>query len=174
MKTSTNADVYCDQGLEPCWIATFSNTLTFILYYCVLQSYTIIKQNGVHLRWKRHLSLFLFLFFCFFLTGMYGYHGKRIIDFLRITMAMPRLIAPAKRLLEQGFKFAHFPTSNYQSYEANIDFEIRCVCLRKRYKIILKMWWRDENNSYRLNTQKEAVSFFENTKRNRRLNLYSL
>lgn len=57
--------------------------------------------------------------------SMYGYHGKRIIDFLRITMAMPRLIAPAKRLLEQGFKFAHFPTSNYQSYEANIDFEIR-------------------------------------------------
>uniref|UniRef100_A0A3Q4MFD4 DNA polymerase n=1 Tax=Neolamprologus brichardi TaxID=32507 RepID=A0A3Q4MFD4_NEOBR len=57
--------------------------------------------------------------------SMYGYHGKRIIDFLRITMAMPRLIAPAKRLLEQGFKFAHFPASNYQSYEANIDFEIR-------------------------------------------------
>uniref|UniRef100_A0A669DQM7 DNA polymerase n=1 Tax=Oreochromis niloticus TaxID=8128 RepID=A0A669DQM7_ORENI len=57
--------------------------------------------------------------------SMYGYHGKRIIDFLRITMAMPRLIAPAKRLLEQGFKFSHFPTSNYQSYEANIDFEIR-------------------------------------------------
>uniref|UniRef100_A0A3P8P0Y5 DNA polymerase n=2 Tax=Astatotilapia calliptera TaxID=8154 RepID=A0A3P8P0Y5_ASTCA len=57
--------------------------------------------------------------------SMYGYHGKHIIDFLRITMAMPRLIAPAKRLLEQGFKFAHFPTSNYQSYEANIDFEIR-------------------------------------------------
>ncbi|KAL3987287.1 transcription factor 7-like 1 [Sarotherodon galilaeus] len=57
--------------------------------------------------------------------SMYGYHGKRIIDFLRITMAMPRLIAPAKRLLEQGFKFSHFPTSHYQSYEANIDFEIR-------------------------------------------------
>uniref|UniRef100_A0A669CB67 DNA polymerase n=1 Tax=Oreochromis niloticus TaxID=8128 RepID=A0A669CB67_ORENI len=73
--------------------------------------------------------------------SMYGYHGKRIIDFLRITMAMPRLIAPAKRLLEQGFKFSHFPTSNYQSYEANIDFEIRCV---------------DENDHYLLNTQKKA------------------
>lgn len=60
---------------------------------------------------------------------MYGYHGKRILDFLRITMAMPRLIAPAKRLLEQGFKFGPFPAQNYQSYEANIDFEIRCVGL---------------------------------------------
>lgn len=58
---------------------------------------------------------------------MYGYHGKRIIDFLRITMAMPRLIAPAKRLLELGFKFGPFPSQSYQPYEANIDFEIRYV-----------------------------------------------
>lgn len=57
--------------------------------------------------------------------SMYGYHGKKIMDFLRITMAMPRLIAPAKRLLEMGFKFGHHPSQNYQSYEANIDFEIR-------------------------------------------------
>ncbi|KAM7372161.1 hypothetical protein PAMP_009354 [Pampus punctatissimus] len=57
--------------------------------------------------------------------NMYGYHGRHILDFLRITMAMPRLIAPAKRLLEQGFKFGPFPIQSYQSYEANIDFEIR-------------------------------------------------
>uniref|UniRef100_A0A674N4H3 DNA polymerase n=2 Tax=Takifugu rubripes TaxID=31033 RepID=A0A674N4H3_TAKRU len=57
--------------------------------------------------------------------NMYGYHGKRILDFLRITMAMPRLIAPAKRLLEQGLKFGPFPLHYYQAFEANIDFEIR-------------------------------------------------
>ncbi|XP_068192872.1 DNA polymerase delta catalytic subunit [Antennarius striatus] len=57
--------------------------------------------------------------------NMYGYHGRRSLDFLRITMAMPRLIAPAKRLLEQGFKFGPFSLQGYQSYEANIDFEIR-------------------------------------------------
>lgn len=56
---------------------------------------------------------------------MYGYHGKRPLDFLRITMAMPRLVAPAKRILEQGFKFAHFSIQSYSAYEANIDFEIR-------------------------------------------------
>lgn len=61
-----------------------------------------------------------------FATGMYGYHGNRSINFLRITMAMPRLVAPAKRLLELGLKFGPFPTQSYQSYEANIDFEIRC------------------------------------------------
>lgn len=58
---------------------------------------------------------------------MYGYHGKRPLDFLRITMAMPRLVAPAKRLLEQGFKFGTFSTQSYSPYEANIDFEIRLV-----------------------------------------------
>ncbi|KAG5854660.1 DNA polymerase delta catalytic subunit-like [Anguilla anguilla] len=57
--------------------------------------------------------------------SMYGYHGNRPLDFLRITMATPRLIAPAKRLLEQGFKFGPFPTQSYASFEANIDFEIR-------------------------------------------------
>lgn len=57
--------------------------------------------------------------------NMFGYHGKQIMDFLRITMAMPRLIAPAKRLLELGFKFGHFSLQSYPSFEANIDFEIR-------------------------------------------------
>ena len=58
---------------------------------------------------------------------MYGYHGKRSLDFLRITMATPRLIAPAKRLLEQGLKFGPFPLQSHQAFESNIDFEIRCV-----------------------------------------------
>ncbi|XP_053307768.1 DNA polymerase delta catalytic subunit [Spea bombifrons] len=57
--------------------------------------------------------------------NMYGYHGKRIIPFLKVTMALPRLIAPAKRLLEQGLRFGSFPHHCYQAYEANIDFEIR-------------------------------------------------
>ncbi|XP_053546791.1 DNA polymerase delta catalytic subunit [Bombina bombina] len=57
--------------------------------------------------------------------NMFGYHGKRIIPFLKITMALPRLIAPSKRLLEQGLRFGSFPLHCYQAYEANIDFEIR-------------------------------------------------
>lgn len=44
-------------------------------------------------------------------------------------MAMPRLIAPAKRLLEQGLKFGPFPFQCFQAFESNIDFEIRCVHL---------------------------------------------
>ncbi|KAI1884714.1 hypothetical protein AGOR_G00229260 [Albula goreensis] len=57
--------------------------------------------------------------------SIYGFHGQQPQDFLRITMATPRLIAPAKRLLEQGFKFGSFPSKGHTSYEANIDFAIR-------------------------------------------------
>ncbi|XP_069461450.1 DNA polymerase delta catalytic subunit isoform X2 [Ambystoma mexicanum] len=57
--------------------------------------------------------------------NIYGYHGKRIMPFLKITMALQRLIAPAKRLLELGLRVGPFPMHCYQSYEANIDFEIR-------------------------------------------------
>uniref|UniRef100_V9KAT7 DNA polymerase n=1 Tax=Callorhinchus milii TaxID=7868 RepID=V9KAT7_CALMI len=57
--------------------------------------------------------------------NMYSYCGNKKLPFLKITMALPRLVAPAKRLLELGFHFGHFPMHNYQSYEANIEFEIR-------------------------------------------------
>uniref|UniRef100_A0ABM5GSA5 DNA polymerase n=2 Tax=Pogona vitticeps TaxID=103695 RepID=A0ABM5GSA5_9SAUR len=57
--------------------------------------------------------------------NMYGYHGQQLMPFLKITMAMPRLIAPAKRLLEQGLRCGTLGVHHYQAYEANIDFEIR-------------------------------------------------
>ncbi|XP_022082871.1 DNA polymerase delta catalytic subunit-like [Acanthaster planci] len=59
--------------------------------------------------------------------SIYGYHGpdgKR--KFLKITVAYPKLIAPAKRLLESGFTVPNlYPVRGYQTYESNIDFEIR-------------------------------------------------
>ncbi|KAJ8253632.1 hypothetical protein COCON_G00202440 [Conger conger] len=57
--------------------------------------------------------------------NLYGFRGIQPQDFLRITVATPRLIAAAKRLLEQGFKFGPFPAQKYATFEANIDFEIR-------------------------------------------------
>ncbi|XP_074639008.1 DNA polymerase delta catalytic subunit-like [Acropora palmata] len=62
---------------------------------------------------------------CEMKESIYGFHGKRKIPFLRITMALPRLIAPAKRILETGFKFASFPERCYSTYESNIDYEVR-------------------------------------------------
>ncbi|RUS73135.1 hypothetical protein EGW08_019097, partial [Elysia chlorotica] len=57
--------------------------------------------------------------------SIYGYHGNRKVPFLKITVALPRLIAPAKRMLEQGFVCPGYSQFGFQSYESNIDFEIR-------------------------------------------------
>ncbi|XP_076115768.1 DNA polymerase delta catalytic subunit-like [Mytilus galloprovincialis] len=57
--------------------------------------------------------------------SIYGYHGNRKLPFLKITVAIQRLIAPSKRLLEQGFTCPGYTNHGYQSYESNIDFEIR-------------------------------------------------
>nr|XP_058940828.1 DNA polymerase delta catalytic subunit-like [Pocillopora verrucosa] len=57
--------------------------------------------------------------------SIYGYHSNRKIPFLRITMALPKLVAPAKRILETGFKCADLPERGYSTYESNIDYEVR-------------------------------------------------
>uniref|UniRef100_A0A3P8W4X2 DNA polymerase n=1 Tax=Cynoglossus semilaevis TaxID=244447 RepID=A0A3P8W4X2_CYNSE len=85
--------------------------------------------------------------------SMYGYHGKRSINFLRITMAMPRLVAPAKRLLELGLKFGPFPTQSYQSYEANIDFEIRFMV---DSDVVGCCWIELPKGKYRLREEKSV------------------
>uniref|UniRef100_A0A452TYS2 DNA polymerase n=1 Tax=Ursus maritimus TaxID=29073 RepID=A0A452TYS2_URSMA len=58
-------------------------------------------------------------------AGMFGYHGQGPSPFLRITLALPRLMAPARRLLEQGIRVAGLGTPSFAPYEANVDFEIR-------------------------------------------------
>nr|XP_023399842.1 DNA polymerase delta catalytic subunit [Loxodonta africana] len=58
-------------------------------------------------------------------TGMFGYHGHGPSPFLRITLALPRLVAPARRLLEQGIRVSGLGTPSFKPYEANVDFEIR-------------------------------------------------
>ena len=58
-------------------------------------------------------------------AGMFGYHGHGPSPFLRITLALPRLVAPARRVLEQGIRVAGLGTPSFAPYEANVDFEIR-------------------------------------------------
>lgn len=57
--------------------------------------------------------------------SMYGYHGENNFDFIKITLALPRLIAAAKRLLEKTIVYSDFDFQDCRSYESNIDFDIR-------------------------------------------------
>ncbi|XP_076387729.1 DNA polymerase delta 1, catalytic subunit isoform X3 [Megachile rotundata] len=56
--------------------------------------------------------------------NMYGYTGNEKSLFLKITVALPRLIAPCKRLLEKETILPDFD-HNYRTFESNIDFDIR-------------------------------------------------
>ena len=56
--------------------------------------------------------------------SIYGYHKNHKIPFLRITVALQKLIAPSRRLLEQGFTCPGFNQLNHRTFESNIDFEV--------------------------------------------------
>lgn len=47
--------------------------------------------------------------------------------FLKITVALPKLIASCKRLLEKEMIFPEFGNHKYSAFESNIDFDIRYV-----------------------------------------------
>ncbi|XP_050523384.1 DNA polymerase delta catalytic subunit isoform X1 [Daktulosphaira vitifoliae] len=57
--------------------------------------------------------------------NMYGYHGEDDETYLKITMALPKLIAAAKRLLEKEQVFPIFSGHNYRMFESNIDYDMR-------------------------------------------------
>lgn len=56
---------------------------------------------------------------------MCGYHGEDKYQFIKIVLALPRLIAAAKRLLERTEIYTTFQFQDCRSYESNIDFDIR-------------------------------------------------
>ncbi|XP_077545461.1 DNA polymerase delta 1, catalytic subunit [Haemaphysalis longicornis] len=58
--------------------------------------------------------------------SIYGYNSKGKTPFLKVTMVLPRLIAPAKRLLETGsVSVDPYGSPSYRIFESNVDFEIR-------------------------------------------------
>ncbi|CAL7945239.1 unnamed protein product [Xylocopa violacea] len=53
---------------------------------------------------------------------MYGYTGSGKSLFLKITVALPRLVSRCKKVVEDT---AVFPDFNFTAFESNIDFDIR-------------------------------------------------
>ncbi|XP_035674123.1 DNA polymerase delta catalytic subunit-like [Branchiostoma floridae] len=90
--------------------------------------------------------------------NMYGFHGNQRLPFLRITVALPRLIAPAKRLLEQGFSCPGYGLHGYQSFESNVDFEIRFMV---DTGVIGCNWIELPAGKYRLKDQLKSLAQIE-------------
>ena len=59
-------------------------------------------------------------------SSLYGFQGNEQIPFIKVTVAVPRLVAATKRLLEKGeVTIPGFGGITAKVFEANIDFEIR-------------------------------------------------
>merc|ERR1719219_175197 len=60
-------------------------------------------------------------------STIYGFQGNKMSKFIKVTLAIPKLIAASKRLLEKGeVRVPEIPNFGpVKPYEANIDFEIR-------------------------------------------------
>nr|QBM06234.1 DNA polymerase delta catalytic subunit [Brachionus koreanus] len=57
--------------------------------------------------------------------NIYGFHGNKKALFLRIEIILSKYISVVKRMLETGFEFPGYGMQGYQTFESNIDFEIR-------------------------------------------------
>ena len=89
----------------------------------------LIFNHKTNVQCLIHQNRAKYCYWPFYITscflGIYGFHNNKKLPFLKITVALPRLIAPAKRLLEQGFTCPGYSAHGFQAYESNIDFEIR-------------------------------------------------
>ena len=56
--------------------------------------------------------------------SMYGFHFNKMFPFLKITVAVPKLV-PATRRVLNNVSIPPFGCVNYQSFESNIEFEVR-------------------------------------------------
>nr|XP_006813424.1 PREDICTED: DNA polymerase delta catalytic subunit-like [Saccoglossus kowalevskii] len=88
--------------------------------------------------------------------SIYGFHENRKLPFLKITVALPKLIAPAKRILETGgLQIPPYSNKGYQSYESNIDFEIRFMV---DADVVGCNWVEVPAGSYQLRKKNECSS----------------
>ena len=56
--------------------------------------------------------------------SMYGFYFNKMFPFVKITMSSPKLIAPARRVIN-SINLPPFGPVIYQSFESNVDFEVR-------------------------------------------------
>jgi len=88
--------------------------------------------------------------------NVYGFHGNRKSQFLHIDVLLPKHISTVKRILETGFEFPGYGgVQGYQTYESNIDFEIRFMA---DMNIVGCNWIEIPKGVYKLREKKDYMS----------------
>lgn len=87
--------------------------------------------------------------------NIYGFHGNKKSQFLCIDLILPKYISPCKRILESGFDFPGYGMQGYQTFESNIDFEIRFMA---DLNIVGCNWIEIPSGVYKIRDKKEYIS----------------
>lgn len=88
--------------------------------------------------------------------NVYGFHGNRKSQFLHIDVLLPKHISTVKRILETGFEFPGYGgVQGYQTFESNIDFEIRFMA---DMNIVGCNWIEIPKGVYKLREKKDHMS----------------
>ena len=87
-------------------------------------------------------------------STIYGFQGNAQKPYIKIMMSVPRLIAPAKRLLEKGeVNVPNFSNATYRAFESNIDFEIRFMA---DTNVVGCNWIELPINKYKIRKQSQS------------------
>lgn len=57
--------------------------------------------------------------------SIWGYHFNEMGDFLQVTVALPALVATARRLLEKGISIPNLGMKFFSTYESNLQYALR-------------------------------------------------
>lgn len=87
--------------------------------------------------------------------NIYGFHGNKKSQFFCIHIILPKYISNVKRILESGFDFPGYGMQGYQTFESNIDFEIRFMA---DLNIIGCNWVEIPSGMYKIRDKKEHIS----------------
>ena len=87
--------------------------------------------------------------------NVYGFHGNKKSSFLKIELVLPKFISIIKRILESGFDFPGHGLQAYNTYESNIDFEIRFMA---DMSIVGCNWIEIPAGLYKIRPKNEFIS----------------
>lgn len=87
--------------------------------------------------------------------SIFGYHGNRKRPFLCVTVTHPKVIAPCKRVLENGFTLQGIEHQVFECYETNFEFMLRFMV---DTDVVGCNWIELPKGKYRIRPKKDHVS----------------
>jgi len=87
--------------------------------------------------------------------SIWGYHADQLQPFMKVQVAMPQMVATARRLLERGITVGHRGNKQFSTYESNLPFVLRFMVDKD---ICGGAWLEVPPGSYRVRGELEQSS----------------